>query len=80
MQKTEADFPLNPMQTFELLKLAQAYHDQAISCRNVGARMASFVILGATLEAMLIAVANLFCDEVRKTPVVSTRPVSPILN
>jgi hypothetical protein len=65
MPKTEADFPLDGAEAFELLRLATIYHEQANVCRKEGARLASCVMLGATVEAMLIAVINLFCDEAR---------------
>jgi len=59
------DFPLNSVTVSELLKLASAYHHQATTSRNAGARLASCIMLGATIEAMLTAVVNLFCDETR---------------
>jgi hypothetical protein len=65
MPKTEADFPLDSAAAFELLRLATIYHEQANACRKEGARLASCLMLGATVEAMLIAVINLFSDEVR---------------
>jgi hypothetical protein len=65
MPKTEADFPLDSAAAFELLRLATIYHEQANACRKEGARLASCVMLVATVEAMLIAVINLFSDEVR---------------
>jgi hypothetical protein len=65
MPKTEADFPLNGSEGYELLRLAGTYHEQANACRKEGARLASCVMLGATVEAMMIAVINLFCDEAR---------------
>jgi hypothetical protein len=65
MPKTEADFPLDGVVAFELLRLATIYHEQANASRKEGARLASCVMLGATVEAMLIAVINLFCEEAR---------------
>jgi hypothetical protein len=65
MPKTEADFPLNFAQASELMRLATTYHEQANACRKEGARVASCVMLAATVEAMLIVVTNLFCDEAR---------------
>jgi len=65
MPKTEADFPLDGMVAFELLRLASIYHEQANACRKEGAPLASCVMLGATVEAMLIVLINLFRHEAR---------------
>ena len=65
MPKSEADFPLNGAIAFEPLRLAGIYHEQANACRKEGARLASCVMLGATVEAMLIVLINLFHHEAR---------------
>lgn len=64
-KKTEADFPLNFAQVMSLIRLAHSYHSQANASRQAKAHLGGCVMLGATVEAMLIVVINLFCDEAR---------------
>lgn len=72
MPKPEADFPLEPEQVLKLLKLAHSYHDEADACRKAKAHLASCVTVAASLEAMLTAVVNVFCDEICQTRSVAT--------
>jgi hypothetical protein len=79
MPKTEADFPLTGAEAFEILKLAGAYHEQANACRKAEARLASCVFLEATVEAMLIAVINLFCDKARPVAIAKKLKLEDLL-
>jgi hypothetical protein len=59
----DADYPINFTKVRELLKLADAYLAHANSCHEVGARLASCIMLGATIEAFLIAFFSGQVDE-----------------
>ena len=68
MPKTENDFPLNSKQVMALLQLAlSTYHEQAGKSLNAGAPLASCVMLGATVEAVLTVVTCLLYDDAVKT-------------
>jgi hypothetical protein len=66
MAKRESDFPLKENEWRELLKLAMDYQKQADACYRAEARVASCVMIVAGVEAMLIVVANLFCEDAKK--------------
>ena len=66
MPKTEADFLLDFVKVSTLIRLAFSYHEQAGASRQAKAHLAACIMLGATVEEMLIIVINLFCDETRR--------------
>jgi hypothetical protein len=68
MPKTEADSPLTLAQVQELLQIAlNTYHEQAGLCMNAKAPLASCIMLGATVEAVLTAVTCLLFEEALRT-------------
>jgi hypothetical protein len=68
MAKTETDLPLTSAQVDALLQIAlNTYHEQAGLCMNAKAPLASCIMVGATLEAVLTAVTCLLFDEALRT-------------
>jgi hypothetical protein len=68
MPKTEANSPLTKAQVDELLHLANhTYQDQVNLCSDAKAYLASCIMLGATVEAMLTAVTCLLFEEAIQT-------------
>jgi hypothetical protein len=61
------DPPLSPQQVVDLCQLALTYHDQSTKSYHAGAPLASCVMIGATLEAILTAVVCMLYDEALKT-------------
>jgi|SRR5271165_791798 len=65
---TEDDFPLSAEEVKGLLQLAtQTYQKQAHACLQANAPLASCVMAGATVEAILSAVTCLLYDEALQT-------------
>ncbi len=48
-----------------VLALTRAYHREALRCRDAKAYLAACVMLGAAIEAQLVAMVECFPDEVR---------------
>jgi len=67
MVKAENRSPLEPQQVVQLLQLALEYHDQSKKSRDADAPLASCIMIGATLEAILMGIVCLLYDEVLKT-------------
>jgi hypothetical protein len=67
MAKNKDDSPLSSKQVVDLCQLALTYHDQSTKSYNAGAPLASCVMIGATLEAILMAVVCMLYDEALKT-------------
>ena len=68
MPKTEADFLLTHAEVNDLLQLAlHTYHTQAELCSKADAPLASCIMIGATVEAVLMAVTSLLFDKAVKT-------------
>jgi hypothetical protein len=64
----EADSPLTNTQVQELLHLAlRTYHDQAAMCHKAKAYLASCIMAGAVVEAVLTATTCYLYDEALKT-------------
>jgi hypothetical protein len=52
----------------EILRLSMIYYQQAERCRDNNAFLAGCVMIGAALEALLLAIANCFPEEVVASP------------
>jgi hypothetical protein len=60
--------PMTSTEVVTLLKLARdTYHEQSKRSRGAGAPLAACVMIGATLEGVLISVTNLLYDAAIKT-------------
>ena len=51
----------------EILRLARTYRREALRCRGARAYLAGCVMLGAALEAMLVAVTSIYWREAKRT-------------
>jgi hypothetical protein len=83
MPKTEDDSPLSVAQFNALVKLAtQTYQKQANICYKANAPLASCIMMGAVVEAILTTVTCLFHEEALKTGKAPTRKgkVKPLLD
>jgi len=58
-----SDFALTEEQYDEVLRLARAYHREAHRCRDSKAYLAGSIMMGAALEASLLAFVNCYPDE-----------------
>jgi hypothetical protein len=67
MAKTKHTSPLDPQQVVALLQLALNYHDQSKKSYDADAPLASCIMIGATLEAVLTAVVCMLYDQALKT-------------
>jgi hypothetical protein len=68
MLRIEANSPLTKNEAVELLQIAlNTYHEQAALCSGAGASLASCVMVGATVEAILTAVTCLFFEDALQT-------------
>ena len=76
MAKTKDRPPLEPQQVVDLLKLAlNTYHDQSKKSRDADAPLASCIMIGATLEAVLTSVVCMLYDEALKTGKAPKKPL-----
>jgi hypothetical protein len=67
-EMTDNHPPMTLTEVITLLKLAvNIYHEQSKRSRDAGAPLAACVMVGATLEAVLISVTNLLYDAAIKT-------------
>jgi hypothetical protein len=67
MAKTKDRPPLDSQQAVALLQLALTYHDQSTKSYKADAPLASCIMIGATLEAVLTGVVCMLYDEALKT-------------
>jgi len=67
MPKTEADSPLTPAQVQNLAMILPMYYAQAERCTRANAPLASCIMAGAIVEAMLTMIANIFFKEAIQT-------------
>jgi hypothetical protein len=65
MRTAPANFAdMEDAQFDELLRLSRTYHREALRCEKAKAHLAGCVLLGACLEASLVAMVHCFSDEV----------------
>jgi hypothetical protein len=72
-----ADFELTDEQYDDLFRVIQLYNREARRCRAGGAPLAGCVMIGAAVEATLLAMANCYSDEVLASEVKPTRKGAP---
>ena len=75
MAKNKDSSPLDPQQVVALLQLALNYHDQSKKSRDADAPLASCIMIGATLEAVLTSVVCMLYDEALKTGKAPKKPL-----
>lgn len=62
-----SDFDLTEEQYNEVVRLSRAYHREAHRCRDSKAYLAGCVMMGAALEASLLAFVSCYPDEVLRS-------------
>jgi len=67
------DFKLNDELHNEVGRLSRVYYLQAQKCKNSKAYLAGCVMMGAALEASLLAFVNCYPDEALRSPVAPTK-------
>jgi hypothetical protein len=67
MPKTEADSPLTTAQVQNLQRIIHLYFAQLERCTSANAPLASCIMVGAIVEAMLTMIANIFFKEAIQT-------------
>lgn len=68
-----SDFALTEEQYNEVVRLARTYHREALRCRDGKAYLAGCVMMGAALEASLLAFVNCYPDEALCSTVAPTK-------
>jgi hypothetical protein len=68
-----SDFELDEEQHNEVVRLSRVYYREAQKCKNSKAYLAGCVMMGAALEASLLAFVNCYTDEALRSPVAPTK-------
>jgi hypothetical protein len=68
-----SDFALTEEQYNEVIRLSRAYYREAHRCRDGKAYLAGCVMMGAALEASLLAFVDCYIDEALCSPIVPTK-------
>jgi hypothetical protein len=58
-----SDLALTEEQYNEVLRLGRAYHREALRCKDANAYLAGCIMMGAALEAFLLAFIDCYLDE-----------------
>lgn len=67
-----SDFALTEKQYTEVLRLVRVYHREAHRCKDGKAYLAGCILMGAALEASLLAFVDCYLDEALCSPIVPT--------
>ena len=68
-----SEFALTEEQYNEVLRLARAYQREAHRCRDSEAYLAGCIMMGAALEASLLAFVNCYPDEALRSTIAPTK-------